>query len=296
MRHANTESFASARPSVEHAGEQCDTRHVFDVDTAVERVADRTYRANLTDRWSTLRGPNGGYGLATCVRALAMELPFPDPVATAAFFHAAISPGPAEIRTELVRRGRNLATAQARLIQDDREVLRVLASFADLELAEGRTLELEAPPPVGDFGACVDLDPGGAFPGSTLTDRFKYRVAEIHGWRLGQPSCDPTLEFAIDLAEPRRIDPLALTLIADVCPRAVYELGEYMPLTLQLTVHVRARPAPGALRGRVKTRHLRDGYHEEDLDLWDSSGTLVSQSRQLALLPNASREMPPNER
>ena len=67
--------------------------------------------------------------------------------------------------------------------------------------------------------------------------------------------------------------------------RAVYELGEYMPLTLELTVHIRARPAPGALLGRVKTRHLRDGYHEEDLDLWDSKGTLVSQSRQLALLP-----------
>ncbi len=46
-----------------------------------------------------------------------------------------------------------------------------------------------------------------------------------------------------------------------------------MPLTLELTVHVRARPAPGALLGRVETRHLRDGYHEEDLDLWDSEGT-----------------------
>ncbi len=63
-------------------------------------------------------------------------------MATAAFFHAALAPGPAEIRTEVVRRGRNLAVAQAQLIQDDREVLRVLASFADLELAEGRTLEL----------------------------------------------------------------------------------------------------------------------------------------------------------
>jgi hypothetical protein len=296
MRHANTESCASARPSVERAAERCDTGHLFDVDTAVEPVGDHTYVANLTDRWSTLRGPNGGYGLATCVRALAMELPFPHPVAAAAFFHAALAPGPAEIRTELVRLGRNLAVAQAQLIQDDREVMRVLSSFADLELAEGRTLELGAPPLIGDVGACVDLDPGGAFPGSTLTDRFNYRVAEIHGWRRGQPSRDPTLEFAIDFAEPRRIDPQALTLIVDVCPRAVYELGEYMPLTLELTVHVRAQPAPGALRGRVKTRHLRDGYHEEDLDLWDSKGTLVSQSRQLALLPNSSRGMPPSER
>ena len=118
----------------------------------------------------------------------------------------------------------------------------------------------------------------------------------LHGWRRRQPSRDPTLEFAIDFAEPRGIDPQALTLVVDVCPRAVYEPGEYMPLTLELTVHVRARPAPGPLLGRAKTRHLRDGYHEEDLDLWASKGTLVPQSRQLARLPNSSRGMPPSER
>lgn len=296
MRPVNTASAASARPTVEHQPQRFDAEHLFDLDTAVQRLSDNTYTANLTDRWSTLRGPNGGYGLAICVRALALESPFPDPVAIAAFFHAGTSPGPAEIRTEIVRRGRKLATAQARLIQGDRELMRVLASFADLERAEGRTVELAAPQLIGDVGACVDLDPGGAFPGSTLTDRFNYRVPEIHGWRRGQPSGDPTLEFTVEFAEPRRIDPLALALIVDVCPRAVYELGEYMPLTLELTVHVRARPAPGALRGRVTTRHLRDGYHEEDLELWDSKGTLVSQSRQLALLPNSSRGMPPSER
>jgi hypothetical protein len=34
----------------------------------------------------------------------------------------------------------------------------------------------------------------------------------------------------------------------------------------------------------VHTRFLSDGYHEEDFEIWDNEGTLVAQSRQLALL------------
>lgn len=279
---------ADAAPGLQRGAQPHDGAHVFDRDTAVQRVAQNTYAAMLTDRWSTLRGPNGGYGLAISLRALAAEMPFPDPVATAAFFHAPARSGPGEIRTEIVRRGRSVATGEARLIQDEREIMRVVASYSDLEQAVGLTTELGAPPALVASEANVDLDPAGAFPGSTLPERFNYRVVEPHGWRVGAPSGNATLEFAIGFAEPRRIDALALSLIVDVCPRAVYELGQYMPLTLQLTMHVRARAQAGSLRGRVRTRHVHHGYHEEDLDLWDSAGTLVAQSRQLAMLSNAS--------
>lgn len=61
-------------------------------------------------------------------------------------------------------------------------------------------------------------------------------------------------------------------------PPVVMELGEKGSSTVELTVHVRGRPAPGWL-----ARHVRDGYHEEDF--FDSTGALVAQSRQLAILP-----------
>ena len=272
----------AGNPSVGPAAEPA--LHVFDRDTAIEEIAPNVYAAALSDRWSTVRGPNGGYFLSICLRALAAETRHPDPIVASAFFHSASASGPAEVRTQPVRSSRRLTTGEARLLQDDHEVLRLLASFADLEGTQGRTTELEAPPFLSVLDAAVDLDPDGLFPGSTLPTRFNYRVAELHGWRTGNPGGNASLEFAIDFAEPRPIDPIALALIVDACPRAVYELGEYSMLTLGLTMHVRARPAPGPLIGRVRTRHLRDGYHDEDLDLWDRESTLVAQSRQLALL------------
>jgi acyl-CoA thioesterase len=53
--------------------------------------------------------------------------------------------------------------------------------------------------------------------------------------------------------------------------------------TVELTVHFRARPAPGWLAYRTSTRNVSAGYFEEDAELWDSAGHLVAQSRQLAL-------------
>ncbi|MGH3249642.1 MAG: thioesterase family protein, partial [Trebonia sp.] len=54
--------------------------------------------------------------------------------------------------------------------------------------------------------------------------------------------------------------------------------------TVELTVHLRARPAPGWLAFRTLTRYLADSYLEEDAEIWDSAGCLVAQSRQLALV------------
>ena len=87
-------------------------------------------------------------------------------------------------------------------------------------------------------------------------------------------------------ADGREPDPLALLTVCDVLPPVTFDLG--MPgwaPTLELTVHVRAHPAPGWLKVRHATRNLAGGMFEEDCEIWDSAGRLVAQSRQLALLP-----------
>jgi len=86
-------------------------------------------------------------------------------------------------------------------------------------------------------------------------------------------------------------DPAAFFLLAavDVLPATVFELGlpGYVP-TLELTVHVRARPAAGWLRVTHASRNLAGGYLEEDAEVWDCTGRVVAQSRQLARAPRAA--------
>jgi acyl-Coa thioesterase superfamily protein len=40
----------------------------------------------------------------------------------------------------------------------------------------------------------------------------------------------------------------------------------------------------GAFTAGLAGRFVSNGYHEEDFEVWDSAGTLVAQSRQLALI------------
>jgi len=66
--------------------------------------------------------------------------------------------------------------------------------------------------------------------------------------------------------------------LVDAAFPAVMEIGEPGSSTLELTLHVRARPAPGWLARRVTTRHVSGGYHEEDFEIWASSRSSPASS------------------
>ena len=52
----------------------------------------------------------------------------------------------------------------------------------------------------------------------------------------------------------------------------------------------RHRPAPGWMLGQFRTLDFSDGRIIEDGALWDSTGRLVAQARQLALVRQAERK------
>lgn len=109
----------------------------FDRDTAVTRRAPGVYDAHLSAGWTIIQAVNGGYLLALMGRALGDALPHPDPLSVTAHYLTASVPGPAVIRTDVVRTGRTMSTGTASLIQfaeDGSEIerLRVLAAYGDL--------------------------------------------------------------------------------------------------------------------------------------------------------------------
>jgi acyl-CoA thioesterase len=255
----------------------------FDEDTKVERIAPGRYAATLSDRWNALGGvPNGGYLLAVALNALRAEMPHPDPVVASATYLRPGATGPAEIATEVARAGRRVATGEARLSQDRREIVRVVATFGDLGAADGRTHVTSAPPDLPGPEETETLDV--PLPGVTIVDRFEYRSPQPPGWANGAPTGTPELAFWMRFRDGRDPDPLALTAMVDAAAPAVLELGEPGSATVELTVHVRARPAPGWVACRALTRHVIGGFHEEDFEIWDSTGRLVAQSRQFAVL------------
>jgi acyl-CoA thioesterase len=262
---------------------------MFDTDTAVRLVGDGRYAATISHNWDTPNGPNGGYSLATVVRALGEALPHPDPFAISATFLRPVEHGEIGIATEVVRSGRRLSVGEARLVQGGKERIRVVATYADLDAMTGPTRPLVDPPdlPPPDECAAPVATPERIADTATFTvgQRFEYRTAVPLGFARGEPSGRSEFDLWMRFREPRDPDVWSLPSFVDGAPPAVMELGEMASTTVELTLHVRRKPAPGWLAMRISTRHVIGGYHEEDMDVWDSTGALVAQSRQLALLP-----------
>jgi len=180
------------------------------------------------------------------------------------------------------------------MLQDGRECVRLIGTFGDLAHADGPTRVLREPPPwppVDELDEPLRRARPGMLP--EFLDRLDHRLPDAtSGWTRGEPSGAGVHGGWCRWSDHGDMDVLGLLCIADAYPPVVYDLdigGLAWAPTIELTVQVRGRPAPGWLATRFVTRSLTDGYFEEDGDLWDAEGRLVALSRQLALAGRASR-------
>ncbi|WP_407659384.1 thioesterase family protein [Lipingzhangella rawalii] len=158
-----------------------------------------------------------------------------------------------------------------------------MAHFGDLRSASGPEHAITAAPQLPPPEECVDPLAEATLGEMSIVEQVEYRTAEPVGFMHGSPSGVPRGEFWMRLRGDREPDLLSLAFLVDAAAPIVLELGETAAPTLELTTHLRDRPTSAWLACRVETRHVTKGFHEEDFEIWDATGRLVAQSRQLAM-------------
>ncbi|QIK74166.1 thioesterase family protein [Nocardioides piscis] len=262
----------------------------WDDHVALTQSAPGEFAASLSDGWVVGGGVNGGYLLATIGNALGRTAPGkPDPLSVSAYYLSAAVPGPATISTRVIRDGGSVATLAADLEQGDESRITVLATYGDLGRLPDDVRTTAEPPVLPPREECFSnsMAPPEVREMAPLMDRFDMLFdPACVGWAVGAPSGEGHIQAWFRLNGERDPDPIQLLMVVDALPPVSFDLGlmGWAP-TLELTAHVRARPAPGWLRVSHRTRNVAGGMFEEDCEVWDSADRLVAQSRQLARLP-----------
>jgi acyl-coenzyme A thioesterase PaaI-like protein len=262
----------------------------LDDDIRLESAGDGAWSGAIAPGWETPRGPLGGYVMAILMRGLELAVDDRERAARSVSIHFLRPPteGPVSVAARVERAGRSLSTVSGRLEQDGELIAIALGAYSkpweSPVLASAPMPEVEPPPPGARDAPAGPLD---------QPRPFMDRLVFVH--RFGDPPFTGSDRGEaggwLGLRERRPLDAPAIALLADACYPAPWpRLAELAPApTIDLSVHFRA-PLPlddALLLGRFTNRAVRDGFFDEDGELWAPDGTLVAQSRQLGLLLGA---------
>lgn len=268
----------------------------FAAATGVALVEPGVHAGTVHDGWDIAGNANGGYLLAIAARGLLDTSGRDDPVTLTAHYLRPGRPGPVTVRSEVVKAGKTFATARGTLYDaDGAPMLALLGTFGSLrastEVGDAELVDA-SPPELPSFEDCRPRQHAPSIAPAFM-DKVDLRLhPEDSVFAAGQKSGTARMRgwfaFPDDGSGQREaVDTIGLLQATDAFPPTIFNVD--LPIgwtpTVELTAHVRARPAPGPLRCTFTTRFVTGGFLEEDGEVWDSTGRLVAQSRQLALVP-----------
>ncbi len=265
----------------------------FTNETAISAAGDGSWSTWISDAWNIGTNPNGGYLLAPVLRAMRELSDHPDPLTvTTHFLRPGAGEEPGEINAELIRSGRTLSNVRGALTQGGKTRITSVAAFADLDDPAAQddptrpsfTMDPPDLPPVEDCLPRSGVEQGVDLP---IRNRVDLRIHPDQA-KAGQAK-EALISGWIRFTDDHPVDTLSLPLLADAFPPSLFGALGYIGWvpTIELTVHVRRRPVPGWIRGSFHTSDLAGNKMIEDGALWDESGALVAQSRQVGLLLTA---------
>lgn len=262
----------------------------FAADTAIDN-SQHPYQSVIAEGWDIVGNTNGGYLLAMGARAMSEAAARPHPLSVTAHYLSPGRPGPVTIDPQIVKAGRTLTTVRASMQGETKTIIELLGTFGDLDSIEGPERVDSDPPELPGVDDCPRAihDPAVGFP-PAIMDKLDLRLhPEDAQFLRGAPSGEPLIRGWVRLLDDEVMDVFGLLMATDCFPPTIFNAN--LPVawtpTVELTAHIRGVPEPGWLRCRFSTRFISGGMMEVDGELWDDTGRLVAQSRQLALTPKA---------
>ena len=247
--------------------------------TAVEHMSGQTWRGEIIPGWRIGAVPNGGYVLAIAGRVLSQALTHPHPLSVHILYTAPTQLGPVDCEVQPLREGGSTSYAALSMRQDGELKAYVTACYSDLDRLSGESWSSVERPEIPPPEAVPPLGVHGIELRESLNQHY------LNGEKVflkREPDGSGVFEGWVSFADGEDGGLLSLLLFADAMAPPVFTV--YGPLqwvpTLELSVQLRTRPAPGPVQVRFQSRYLSDGVVEEDGELWDSKGRLVALSRQ----------------
>jgi acyl-CoA thioesterase len=256
----------------------------FTQDTTVTYI-DGTGHITISDGWSIGDKPNGGYLVAIMLNAMQQRAQQPDPISVTTHFSRPTSEGlAATIEVEVIRTGRTTSLVTAVLYQDGKERIRSTAVFGDLTTAGPDHEIVIEPPTIAPFNDCVPRMGNLQGVEISMLDQLEVRIDPSQSVAGG--GTEAAVTAWVQLRDGSEPDVITAAMFSDALPPAIFTtLGQvgWVP-TIELTVQVRRRPAPGPMLAELACRDLSNGLMIEDAKVWDTTGALCVQARQLAML------------
>jgi acyl-coenzyme A thioesterase PaaI-like protein len=219
-------------------------------------------------------------------RAAAAVSAHHDVIAASAHYLHAPRPGPVAIEAELLRSGRSATQVRARMSQDSVPCVEALLAASRLDATAVRHWQSGLPEMSSvPYEDCIRLAP--RMPGGdtvAMLDAIEVRLEPgSSGFTTGSPTGAGEIRGWLALPGGEGFDPTSLLFAVDAFPPSDVEFSGWVP-TLQLTVYVRALPAPGPVRvlQRAQLIEARRVEVDETCHIWDRAGRLVAHGSQLA--------------
>lgn len=258
----------------------------FSTVSAVAAQGAGRFEGVVDAEWTIGGKPNGGYLLAMMGRAATAVSTHQHVVAASAHYLHSPDPGPVAIETELLRGGRSASQVRIRMSQGGDACVEALVTTSQLDAGAepywDRGLPIRSDVSLEECEPFATRTPNGMRV--AIMEQIEIRLEpESLGFTAGRPSGRGELRGWLALPSSQAFDPISLLFAVDAFPPATFdiEFSGWVP-TLELTVYVRALPAPGPVRVLQRAQLIDAQRVDESCSVWDCTGRLVAQGTQLA--------------